>query len=115
MLFKGIFKCLTELFLCRERLLLWKRQFLVYGDGEVPANTARSSWHFDTLIWDRLYHIVKVKHDKLRCPESFRLFFLSFVLLMQGYFDWMIGFGHSEDMFETIWQNIWHGIHGFID
>lgn len=114
-LFKGLFTCLIEVFSCRERLLLWKRGLTVSGENEAPAITARPDWHFDSKLWDRLYDIVKNKHKRLYQPESFRMFFLSFVLSIQGYFDWMIGFGHNEVMFESIWNNIWHGIAGFAD
>ncbi len=114
-LFKGLFQCLIDVFSCKERLLLWKRGFMVQGDNEAPAIITRPDLHFDSRLWDRLYNIVKAKHERLARPESFRTFFLSYILSIQGYFDWMIGIGHSEEVFESLWKHIWYGIHEFID
>ncbi len=114
-LFKGIFECLIEIFSYKDRLLLWKRGFMVHGETEAPAITSQPEWHFDRKLWDRLYNIVRAKHDKLSRPEPFRSFFLSYMLSIQGYFDWMIAMGHSKDMFESFWKNIWHGINKYID
>lgn len=114
-LFKGLFTCLIEVFSCRERLLLWKRGFMVHGDSDTPALTAQPNWYFDKNLWDRLYNIVKGKHEKLSSHEAFRSFLLSYFLSIQGYFDWMIGIGHNDAMAESLWKNIWFGIYEFTD
>jgi AcrR family transcriptional regulator len=112
-LLKGIFKSLIQIFSCKERLLLWKRGFMIHGYNDA-AMTAQPDGRFDEKLSDRLYNIIRVKHDRLS-PETFRWFFLSYMLSIQGYFDWMIAIGHSEELFESFWKNIWCGMHQCID
>lgn len=114
-LLKGVFKCLIDIFQCKERLLLWKRSFIIHGESEVPAMMAKPGWHFDEKLRNRLYAIISSKHAQLFDHERFHSFFLSYMLSIQGYFDWMIVKGHDESILEAFWNNIWNGINQFIN
>ncbi len=108
--FKGFFRSLIDVFSCRERLLLWKRGFYIDGGNETSSRIAVANWHFDKRLIDKLYENMKGKNEKLADPKAFRSFFISFMLCVQGYFDWMATMGHDEAVFESYWHHIWNGI-----
>ncbi len=55
-------------------------------------------WHIDSKIGELLYHTIQAKHDK--SPSCFRRFFVSYMLTVQGYLDWLVVMGHQEEVFQ---------------
>lgn len=109
-IFKGVFQRLIKVFLCKERLLLWKRGFISLCQSEASVMTAQADWHFDSKLRGLLFDSVRARYDKLTQYEDFRPFFVSYMLSIQGYFDWMILKGHDEEVFQFFWNNVWNGI-----
>lgn len=106
-LLKGIFECLVDIFICKERLLLWKRGFLMNRRSELQTGT---DWHSDDRLRAFIFEIISKKHTQLKDYESFCSFMLSFMLFIQGYFDYMVIKGHDKAVFDMFWTNIWNGI-----
>jgi AcrR family transcriptional regulator len=113
-LLKGLFQSIIIIFSSRERLLLWKRTFIYFGSNETSLVNSQFDWHFDRKIRDQLYNVFQ-KHHKLAQPLHFRSFFLSYMLTVQGYMDWMIVVGHKDEVFQTLWSNFWTGVNPFFE
>lgn len=104
---KGIFECLIEIFSYKERLLLWKRTYITYvsGEKEIIKNV---DWQFDRKIHEYLYNSL-CQYEHVNTPQKFRSSFISYMLVVQGYLDWMIVMPHKKETFEDIWLNYWTG------
>lgn len=109
-LLKGLFQSLITVLSCRERLLLWKRMFIYYGSNATTSVVSKLDLHFDKKIQDHLSHALQTKHSHFSQPAYFRSLFLSYMLTVQGYLEWMMVMGHQKEVFDTVWGNFWNGI-----
>lgn len=102
-----------ELFSSRERLLLWKRTLIRWG-----TNTGRDFFELNgTQISDllkndvrELYELFSGKYKLLEDWNNFKAVMLSFMLMINGYLDWVIVAGYDENMWQNIWEKYWNGI-----
>lgn len=106
-LLKGVFGGVINTFSVRERLLLWKRTFIYFSSAETKEIKEPSDWHFDRKLSESLEHAIL--DSNVGFTGVYRAFFLSFMLTIQGYLDWMLVMGHSEDTWAAIWRNYWNG------
>lgn len=105
---KGVFKCIISLFSNRERLMFWKRQFL----SSTKENTAifvDEDWKFNLKLHEYLYCALCTRPERME-PESFRTFFMSYMLMIHGYLDRMLMSEQDDEASEVVWHNFWHGI-----
>ena len=108
-LLKGLFFFLVSMFSNRERLLLWKRTFFHFsGAGYLPFSDL-ADWHFDKKLKEKLNIILAKRHAAFADSNAYRSFFLSYMLMIQGYLDWMLIMGHDEEVCSVIWANYWNG------
>ncbi len=108
-LLNGLFESLVEIFSVRERLLFWKRTFIHYGSKDNTFITDPSEWHFDIRLRDALYEVLGKRHDAFSDAGVFRAFFLSYMLMIQGFLDWMIVMGHDKPTRQSVWSSFWNG------
>ena len=106
---KGLFASLAETFSVRERLLFWKRTFIHYGSQDNTFITDPSEWHFDGRLKEALYEVLSRRHVALADDDVYRAFFISYMLMIQGYLDWMIVMGHDEPTWQSVWSSFWIG------
>jgi AcrR family transcriptional regulator len=109
-LLQGIFKCCVAIFSDRERLLLWKRTLIHSStdDGHVTGLAGPEIWHFD-MADDSVYEDVKSLYPALADRTTFQTLFISYMLMIQGYLDWMMLKGFDPDSWQMVWTNFWDG------
>lgn len=106
--FKEIFKSYIDIFADHNRLLLWKRVLLMIHNVEYQVIFNKDKWQFEKDLSKTLYEKIKQAQYQMDY-HLFQGFFLSYMLLIQGYLDWMIIGKHDEGIFNTIWDNFWNG------
>lgn len=110
-LFKGIFMGYIDIFLDRDRLMLWKRVVLVIDNEEYQDIFDKYKWQLDKDLSEALFSMLP-KTCPLTNRSKFQSFFISYMLLIQGYLDWMILTGYDEAARDGIWDNFWNGTKG---
>jgi len=109
-LLKGLFNSYVSIFLDREMLLLWKRTLIYFGsDNKTLINagdTMTSPWD---MMNDDFYQLLEGYFRHLNDESSFRTFLISYMLMIQGYLDWMLVMGHNETAWSAVWKNYWNG------
>jgi AcrR family transcriptional regulator len=108
---KKVFERIINIFSDRERLLFWKRAFIDYRSVETEI-TNDNDWHFDRKLKNELYRRF-TNNTHISDPQILRLFFMSYMLLIQGYLDCMVIMGHDDAMSDNIWSNFWNGTKHF--
>lgn len=108
-LLKGVFRCIAEIFSQREYLLFWKRAFIIHSSGENKEISEDKEWRFDKKLRENLYGEIRQRYKNMNDPIVLMNFFMSYLMLIQGYIDWMMFMGHNESTFQIIWQNFWSG------
>lgn len=106
--FKEIFKSYIDIFADHNRLLLWKRVLLMIHNVEYQDIFNKDKWKFGKDLSKTLYEKIKQAQYQMDY-QLFQGFFLSYMLLIQGYLDWMMIDKHDEGIFNTIWDNFWNG------
>lgn len=109
-LLKGLFGSIVSMFTDRERLLLWKRMFIYYGSGTNVLISDTTEWHFDKRLKDMLYKALNERYPALADYSAFESFFISYMLMIQGYLDWMITMGHDRASWQAVWMSFWNGV-----
>jgi AcrR family transcriptional regulator len=105
-LLKGIYKCIIQIFSNRERLLLWKRLLLLNDDEKY--HTYFTDWQFEKKLRNELYTILSERNPNLNL-KMFRTFFLSYVIVINGFLDLMLTKGYDDTACNVIWSNYWNG------
>lgn len=110
LLLKGIFESLVLIFSNYERLLLWKRISINQNNEEYMELLRESDWDFIRKLYSDLDEIIGAKYPKFSDPDTFKEFFYTYLMVIQGYLDWMLLSSHNEQYFVALWQNYWNGI-----
>jgi AcrR family transcriptional regulator len=105
-LLKGIYKCIIQIFSNRERLLLWKRLILLNDDAKY--HTYFTDWQFEKKLRNELYKILCEQNPKLSL-KIFRTFFLSYVIVINGFLDLLLIKGYDDTACNVVWSNYWNG------
>ncbi len=105
-------RTLIQMFSSRERLLLWKRTLIRWG-----TNTGREFFEMNGRMNEQmrsdikeLYVVFSNRYDLLKDWNNFKAVILSFMLMINGYLDWVIVAGHDERTWQVIWEKYWNGI-----
>lgn len=106
-LLSGIAKSYISVFSNRNRLLLWKRIILMTVNDEY-SELFRGILKFDKAVSVDLYRIIKANNAPLS-EHDFDIFFVSYMIVIFGYLEWMLLFTHDDAFFNMIWQNFWQG------
>jgi AcrR family transcriptional regulator len=110
MLLKFIFIRITLFFSQRDRLLLWKRIFHLEIHGEFSEIFHIPDWQFDRKLRAELHDIIGSRYQLYDNPEKIRSFFLSYMLFVHGYLDWMLIAGYDMNTAESTWNIFWNGM-----
>lgn len=105
-LLKGIYRCIIQTFSIRERLLLWKRLQLLNDDEKYHAYL--TDWQFEKKLRNELHTILSERNPKMNL-KMFRTFFLSYIIVINGFLDLMLTKGYDETACNVIWSNYWNG------
>ena len=114
-LLKSVAESIFRSFSVKERLLLWKRSFLDYCGQNDREVSKRIDWKFDTRLRVQLHEILGTRTNSTLEPSLFRHFFLSYMMLIHGYLDAMLLFGHDESEWQRIWDQYWNGCKPLIE
>jgi AcrR family transcriptional regulator len=109
MLLKFIFTRLVIFLSRKERLLLWKRIFLLEMNGELRELLEQCGWTYHRRIQDEIGPILRSRYQKFASPERLDSFFLSYTIFTQGYLDLMLLMGYDVNTLENAWQVYWSG------
>ena len=109
----GFFESCISIFSVKERLLLWKRTFIYFGSDQKIFDKDIPDWHFNNALRDVLYADLKSSYTALADVDAFKSFFISYMLMVQGYLDWMMVMGHDKASLLKIWTNFWDGTKNF--
>jgi AcrR family transcriptional regulator len=112
-LLKAMFKSIVEIFANRERLLLWKRSFITFGSDDNIFNRDVMEWQFEKELKDVLFLALSKTYPALSDNEMFQPFYISYVLMIHGYLDWMIVKGYDKTSWKSVWFNFWNGIENY--
>ena len=106
--FKEIFKGYVDIFRDHNRLLLWKRVVLILHNEEYQDIFNEDQWQFSKNLSEALFE--KTKQAPFQIDHhKFESFFLSYMVLIQGYLDWMIIAKPDDAIFNITWDNFWNG------
>jgi AcrR family transcriptional regulator len=108
-LMKGIFRTVVALFSDRDRLLFWKRTYFLQEFSDYKEILGDVEWDFENLIDRLLKPILAQRYPALGASTIYRQVFISYMLLIQGYLDWMLVNGYDEKEFQDAWTNFWNG------
>jgi AcrR family transcriptional regulator len=111
-LLKGLFLRCIEIFSDRKRLLLWKRAAIHLGSDDAALLTV-DAWPVECSIKDELQKTLGESHPPLADSEVFHSFFVSYVLMIQGYLEWMLVKGHNSGVWQAVWSSFWKGAYSF--
>lgn len=106
-LLHGIARSYVSLFANRERLLLWKRITLMSVNPE-NSDLFSGVSQFDQAFRSDLSLLVNRDYP-LVCQHDFDHFFVSYMIMIWGYMEWMLFNNHSEAIFNDIWCHFWDG------
>lgn len=109
-LLRGVFESFVTIFSNHERLLFWKRINVVLYNDEYTELLNETEWQYVRKLHDDLYTIISVKYPEFADPESFKVFFYTYLMVIQGYLDWMLMSRHDDLYFSTLWRDYWNGI-----
>ncbi|SHI20916.1 transcriptional regulator, TetR family [Sporobacter termitidis DSM 10068] len=109
MLLKFVFMRLMVFLSRRDRLLLWKRTYLLDINDEFKDILENSGWKFDRVLMTELGRILRARYPKFLNEERLDAFFLSYTIFIQGYLDWMLVSGYDVNTAESIWESFWSG------
>lgn len=109
-LLKFIFVKLTIYLSQRDRLLFWKRIFYFDKNGEFSEILKNNNWQFDRKLHAELFGILSARYPQFNNREKMRSFFLSYMIIIHGYLDWMLIAGYADDTIESTWDNFWQGV-----
>ena len=109
MLLKFIFARIAIYMSLRDRLLLWKRLFLVELNSELSDFLRDFNWQFLPKLTDELGAILSSRYMHFSNPEMFSSFFSSYMVMINGYLDLMLMTGYDSNSFESTWKNFWYG------
>jgi AcrR family transcriptional regulator len=107
-LLKGLFIRSVEIFSDRKRLLLWKRTSVHLGSDNNGLLNA-DDWPIDWSMRDELHKVLKEPYPVLEDADVFHSFFVSYLLMIQGYLEWMLVKGHDGALWRVVWTNFWCG------
>ena len=110
-LLKGLFSRCTEIFSDRKRLLLWKRAAIRLGSDDTALLNV-DAWPVESSLKDELYKMLGESHPLLADSEVFHSFFVSYLLMIQGYLEWMLVKGHNSAVWQAVWTSFWKGARG---
>lgn len=110
---KGMFMALMQEFSTKERLLLWKRTYLLVGAQVDPLVSANTEWNFDRYLKKEICNTLCSRYDHMKEPATFRSFFLSYMLLIQGFMDWLMISDIDDHTLDQAWENYWAGAKDF--
>jgi AcrR family transcriptional regulator len=108
MLLDGIFKSYIRLFSDRDRLSLWKRIILMIGNEEYRELAEGMFSEFSGSLSISLYKAVRTKYPRLD-QQSFDRFYLSYMITVFGYTEWMLIDTVHDHLFNVVWNNFWNG------
>ena len=106
-------RTLIDLFSSRERLLLWKRTLIRWGTNSGRDFFQENGSQMTNLLRNdvrELFELFSAKYKRLEDWNNFKAVMLSFMLMINGYLDWVIVVGHDEKMWQIIWEKYWNGI-----
>lgn len=109
-LLKFIFIRLSVFLSQRDRLLFWKRIFLFERNGEFSDILMNDEYNFHKKLCGELRGILLSRYPQFDDTEKLSSFFLSYMILINGYLDWMLVAGFDINTVETTWANFWNGI-----
>lgn len=109
-LLKGVFEKIIKLFSDRELLMLWKRMYLLDDDDEIYWLLEDTYWPFELMLRDALFNALVEKSPSLQDRGKFRFFFLSYIVFIHGYLDFMLVKYHALDGWQDLWDRYWNGI-----
>ncbi len=109
----GLFESCVSIFSDKERLLLWKRTFIYFGSGQKIFDKEVPDWHFDSGLRDALYEGLKRSFAELADMNVFKSFFISYMLMLQSYLDWMLVMGYDQESLRKVWITFWDGAKSF--
>ena len=109
---KELSRTLIQVFSSRERLLLWKRTLIRWDTNSVRDFFEINGGMNDQMKSDvgELYTLFSSRYRFLKDWNNFKAVLLSFVVIINGYLDWVIVVGHDEKMWQVIWEKYWNGI-----
>lgn len=107
-LLKGIFKSYIRLFSDRDRLLLWKRIFLMNVNEEYRGLVEGMFSEFNNELSMSVYKAVRTKYPRLD-QQSFERFYFSYLLTIFGYTEWILIDSEYDCFFNVVWDNFWNG------
>lgn len=106
-LLKGIFECYITIFSHRDRLLLLKRIILMVGTAEYVMVNGMYAQFSEAFSID-LFETIKKRYLGLD-QNNFSRFFLSYMLTIFGYLEWMLMSNAGDPPFDAVWSNFWNG------
>lgn len=106
-LLSGIANVYISIFSNRNRLLLWKRIILLTGNDEYREMFSEIL-QFDKTLSKDLFKILKRNNSELS-QHDFDYFFVSYMILIFGYLEWMLLNDHDDAIFNVVWRNYWRG------
>ena len=102
---KGIFRTITIMFSDRDRLLLWKRMTLfdVNDDANVKKLNEQRNFMSD-------FFTIFIKISPSRSHQSIKPVAFSFLMMIEGYLDFLIIHPVIPNIFDLVWDNFWNGV-----
>jgi AcrR family transcriptional regulator len=106
-LLKGILDKIIEIFSDKNRLLLWKRIFLIKKDDDNYNIIQNCEWRFDKLLREELQACLLNKYTYFQNPKNIRSFFTRYMVIIHGYLDWMLVDEHDDLTWQVMWNCFW--------
>jgi AcrR family transcriptional regulator len=113
MLLKSVFTRLAAFFSHRDRLLLWKRILFLDTSDELKDFMENNGLSFHRQLLSELGRILRPRYPKFSDEEVLSSFFLSYMILVQGYLDWMLIAGFDVNTVESAWDSCWNGVKSY--
>ncbi len=109
-LLRGIFESIVTVFSVHERLLLWKRINIIKHSSEYKELRTETDWLYIRKLHNDLYAIISVKHPEFKALTRFKVFFFTYLMMIQGYLEWMLLSRNDDKYFTALWQDYWNGV-----
>ena len=108
-LLKEIFKTIIRLFSNRQLLLFWKRLTLINRSADSSDFFENYDWKIEQILFDKLYAAICARNEALKESAACTEYLFAYILLLNGYMDWLLCQEHDEQRWERIWDKFCKG------
>jgi AcrR family transcriptional regulator len=109
-LLKFMFTRMTVFMADRDRLLFWRRLLLIESDGEFGDFMYSYNWQvYNKLTLEIKEILTSNGYTSFNDPEKIMYFFISLLIVINGYLDWTLIAKYDNSAVEIIWDYLWNG------